>query len=358
MATWRRVGSGLLVGVTELVIPPDGLPESIMAFGPDGIWEKSTGSWVNHANPTGMDYIYEAVGFVTPGGAIGLSVATADGKTHIHKTLDYGATWSDIRPSGWGLADVTAPGLAALDALTYYVNAYGTGADGGYWRTLDGGTTWTRIIDPAGYIPNMDVGEPFDVRGSILYISANDDLVTNPANQIHTAALDGTSIVDLAISAVNAVGVRASPETSTRAWAYRSRFTFDPPKVYRIDSGVVTDVTPSGIISTDYINCVEFRDDNTGLCLVRDISTAAKLYRTTNGGGSWTDITPGSFDANGIPHRDIVYDSGNTKWWIAGFFAGAGTIWYSTDDGLTWTKDATFAITDEVFSLAISGEPV
>ena len=98
--------------------------------------------------------------------------------------------------------------------------------------------------------------------------------------------------------------------------------------------------------------------DNTGNTILAG-GVSSGLFRTTNGGASWTKVSPNNEIHNVTA---IAQDPTNTNIWYYGtgeaygnstsgggaFYLGRG-IWRSTDSGVTWTQMATTNSTQEVF---------
>lgn len=345
-------GPWLMVGAGELATEQAAEPVLLYAGSTVGFWTKETGTWVNHGFPDvpgAWDSIYSMVGIPqVPGGAICLG-DRSDGKTGVAKTSDYGATWTDIRPSGWAALTVSAPKIVALTTTDWYINARDDGVDGGLWRTQDSGTSWTRIIAGTVYSPDNNLGQNgvFDVRGNVLWYGAR-ATTAGTTNGIHRAAADGSSIVDLNINGRQSGSVRGSPETALRAWAFDNGGG-QTPIVKRIDTSTITTVTPSGLSGSSQIPWLEFRDDDVGIL---EVTNPGTLLRTADGGGTWSDVTPAWGDFGGV--REVIVYDGATWWALA--YSGQGRLWLSTDDGLTWTEDTTLDIGagEEIFTIGYS----
>ena len=83
--------------------------------------------------------------------------------------------------------------------------------------------------------------------------------------------------------------------------------------------------TPQSTGNTDDYRTVFFIDANTGWAATFN---PTKLYKTTNGGALWTDITPASGFSMGI--QDIAFANTMTGWLVA------DSIYKTTDGGTTW----------------------
>lgn len=94
----------------------------------------------------------------------------------------------------------------------------------------------------------------------------------------------------------------------------------------------------TGAPTSMYVNDLAFTDPMNGLVMGSTVSGTVVtyyLFKTTDGGATWTQITP--LDPN-LGHNDICAIPGTT--WFASAGAGTGNqvISYSTDHGTTWNN--------------------
>ncbi len=190
-------------------------------------------------------------------------------------------------------------GLQAVDASTVWARAYYGGAgdpdtpNQEFTRTVDGGLTWI-----PGFI------ELFDPELAINNISP----------------IDGTTAF---VSAINGdLGGGGVYKTT--------------------DGGESWEPTNPGsyIASASFVNVVHFWDANTGISQGDPIGAGVgefEIYRTTDGGTTWTTIPGGSIDnpENGeYGYNGGNVAAGNTFW----FVTNRGNIYRTTDQGLTYQK--------------------
>jgi hypothetical protein len=102
------------------------------------------------------------------------------------------------------------------------------------------------------------------------------------------------------------------------SWSYE--------KVYKTTNGGMTwFIQASGFSGYDDYKSVAFIDGRTGVV----VGGSGKIYRTSDGGNSWTSITSHSV----TEYRDVAFVSTTT-----GYAVGrGGIISITTDAGLTWT---------------------
>ncbi|MDH5683952.1 MAG: T9SS type A sorting domain-containing protein [candidate division WOR-3 bacterium] len=263
-------------------------------------------------NPLNPSILYCGIYNCNQGGSIG-----------VYKSTDRGITWfssnSGITQSIWTLA-VLPDNSQTIWAGTYGGGAYKSEDDGLTWQQKNNGITDQRVQGLA-----IDPSEP---------------------NQIYTATT----------SYQGSGGIFKTTnggENWTKVWdsAACSRIAIDISRPSRIWAGAQY---PGYILrSTDYgLNwqimfntgngemirsiCVDPADSQ--IVYVGDYSS---LYKSENGGSSWTDITPpvnGEFNSivvDPIVH-EVVY-VGVADW---GDSLDSG-VWKSDDGGLTWTRICT-----------------
>ena len=223
------------------------------------------------------------------------SLGQAQGIAHVDPSYFAELRWRSIGPprSGYVAAPAGVPG----DPTTYYAGL----PEGGVWKTTNGGNTWKPIFD-----------------------------------SVHVAS-------------VGAVAVAPSePSTVYVGTGDRSGWSFTPGNgVYKSTDGGQT-WTDVGLKGAQYIGAVIVapRDPNIVLVAAQGrggrgggggpaASTTEErgVYRTVDGGRTWTRILPadGSADAS-----DLYYDFADPQMVYAAV-AGAGPgIFKSTDGGVTW----------------------
>jgi len=184
--------------------------------------------------------------------------------------------------------------IKIVDANTVWAKAYDGSGGGGevqeFTRTSNGGTSWT-----AGVI---DVG-------------------------------------DTALTINN-----ISPISATTAWVSAVHPTLGTGSViFKTSDGGLTwnQQNPLGYTSpTSFLNFVHFFDANIGFAEGDPISGEFEIWRTTDGGDSWT-LVPGANIANPLS-GEYCYNGGNivigSTAWLPG---NKGRILKTTDAGLTWT---------------------
>lgn len=174
------------------------------------------------------------------------------------RTLAPTGTWSYVGPKNlqvpyrtyYGIAPLSGRINAAAFHPTNSQTIYVAGASGGVHKTTDGGTTWTPLTDSAW---------------PLLHVSS----LAIPASAPNTIYA-GTGDFDGFLGYSN--GLMRSTDGGTN-WTKISDSQFDG---FAVSDMIVDPETPATIVCS----------------LSRGSSWWGKMLRTTNGGGSWTDVTP------------------------------------------------------------------
>lgn len=207
-------------------------------------------------------------------------------KGAVHKTTNGGASWVNMTSANMYTNNASfANWVAFVTPSIGIANGDPINGDFELWRTIDGGNTWTLV--PGANIPNPVAGE--------------------------------FAIVDM----YDKIG-------PNHIW-----FGTNQGRVFRSsDAGQTWSVAQ--VAPTSTVIEVKFATVNDGLALMV-VSNALALYRTTNGGASWSAV-PGGIPANyglsemcRIPGTPYFASCGNGNGTTS--FQGLS---YSKDGGLTW----------------------
>lgn len=226
-----------------------------------------------------------------------------------------GTSWTPIgpAPSSGNSGRVTAVAVHPTNSSIVYVGA----ANGGVWRTLDSGTTWTPLTD----------SQPSLATGTIVIDR------TNP-NVIYV----GTGEANFSCDSYYGVGILKSTDGGS-TWTLLGNLPFANQSVSKIvlhpsSPGVMWAGTTAG---------------NGGfVCGGR--STTTGVYKSTDGGVTWTRTTTGHV-------TDLVLDPANANILYAAFDSVG--VRKSVDGGATWTLLAGGLPTANIgrVDLALQGNP-
>ena len=209
--------------------------------------------------------------------------------------------WSLIgpRPTDAGSTYVTAGRVNAIaidprDNNTVYIGA----AEGGVWKTTDGGQNWTPLTDDQASLAN----------GSIAIDPINPDIV-----------YVGTGEENFAIDSYYGAGILKSTDGGqhwTNIVGPFLRATIGSLAIHPANGQIVL----AGVGTIGGI---------TASTLTRGV------WRSTDGGQNWTQVLTGA------PATSVLFDpsNGNTAYAALGLISGSGSngVYKSTDAGKTWT---------------------
>lgn len=278
--------------------------------------------------------------------------------------------WRHIGPAplnafGGAAGRVSAIVCSPTDANLYFVG----GADGGIWRTRDGGTTWAVVSDA---MPTTSIGcltlDPTNER--TIYAGTGEANFANHSRygmgvlkstdlgeawtKLGEAAFGGRCVSRIAIVAsdplVMYAGVTRAGGFPTRAAAKGHPQAMDPTGVYKsIDAGATWTHLDGGLPADDVTEVLlDARDASVVFACVSNIfgSSQNGLYRSGDGGTHWARVEGGLPPAANLgrmsiaravnqPDRLYAYasrpcdDMGNNSTTLG--------AWRSDNNGATWT---------------------
>jgi photosystem II stability/assembly factor-like uncharacterized protein len=285
----------------------------LVAVGESGSTVRSTDAGLNFA-PVGGRLLGRFTR-IRAGGAPGSAFAPGPDGT-LGKTVDGGRTWTRGNVSTpEDVLDVSFPTVTEGYALDIEGGLFRTSTGGTSWRPLDIGTTadplavhatdasTVLLIGPTGVRRSTDGGNAFEtVRGK----------------DVQKA---GLTAVDRAGSAIVAYGSRDVVRSTDKGRSWKA--VRKPGRYVRRGKALVNRLG---------VSLVDFTDARTGYL----VDTSGRLWKTRNGGTSWTEL-PGV--AHGRPYG-ISFSSANRGYLVIDRFGGsqgrAGFLLTTDDGGATW----------------------
>ncbi|HUI99687.1 MAG TPA: hypothetical protein VLY46_05585 [Usitatibacter sp.] len=162
-------------------------------------------------------------------------------------------------------------------------------ASGGLWISDDGGATWSANDD---FLPNLSITTiAFDPSSPAIVYAGTGEASAGLVGAGAFKSLDGGSTWQY---------LPATDPDQNPDWRFVNRLAVDPADAQVLLAGVTNDDLASGAI-----------------------------YRSTDGGASWTRVSTAKA-------LDVAFDPRNAANAVAGL--DDGTIAYSRDAGLTWTR--------------------
>jgi photosystem II stability/assembly factor-like uncharacterized protein len=230
----------------------------------------------------------------------------------VWKTVDAGANWRNISDRFLTLASVGAIDVSRSDPNIVYVgsgegNAYqNTTTGNGVWKSTDRGETWTNVgLDETWQIARLLI-DP--TNPDIVYVAARGDIYgTNPERGIYRTK-DGGKTWDRVLyksDKAGAIGLSMDPSNPNILIASLNEYARLP------------------------------WDEVSG-------GPDSAIYKTTDGGSNWTDITHNPGLPQGIIGKSVLAISpARPTRYYAMIEANDGGLFRSEDSGATWTRVST-----------------
>jgi len=252
------------------------------------------------------------------------------------RTTDGGATWT--AKSVTNLGGTAFSMIQGLSSDIAYIAMYGSGTDNHILRTTDGGENWESILNGAGASSFFNVVHFFNENDGFVQGDPEGgeyELYTTTDGGDSWTRVDGADIPDPEdASEYGIVGFYTAIGdviwyTTNNGYVYKSLDKGYTWNKYQILVGTATNIE------------IEFDDGGLNGLAVNTAGTPVTFYSTTDGGETWTEITPaGDVYGSGI---SAVPGEANTFMAVGSDYeTPAMGVSKSTDGGLTWTNIAEY----------------
>ena len=259
----------------------------------------------------------------------------------------------------WDNLEITTVASDPNDANTIYVGSgekVGSAGIGlGMWKTTDGGATWSQLTSTTGYRFMGDMIVRDESGTSAVYIGTGRALHEGQYDGINGLwkSTDGgvtwTEMLGEISENSNHEVADIELDADNRLWVGTRTNTFGDGggAIYYSDDGVVFNRSNTGVLGTfDRVFIETYPGDSNILVAMMENSSTGyitSMVKTTDRGQTWTPLTIPN-DESGNPLGD--YQGSMAYWGSLGIdpnnpdviYAGAFTIFKSTDSGVTWTK--------------------
>lgn len=254
------------------------------------------------------------------------------------KTSNGGSTWT-AGSINIGNTALKITNISGVSATTAWVGAFDNDLGmGGVWKTTNGGTTWFNQ-------KNLNTpGESW--TNYVHFFDANNGIVGGDPEsgefEIYTTTDGGTTWTRVPAANI--------PNPLTDEYGYNAGyytagnnifFFTGKGRIYKsTDKGLNWTVLATNTFISDFGGGTEsgdmaWSDANRGIVLKKTTTTIA-LYRTTDGGTTWSPITFTGLSAS-TKISDITYVPGTNTLLAVSSDGLAGGSWKSTDNGTTWS---------------------
>lgn len=255
----------------------------------------------------------------------------------VYKSVDGGATWSNLTNS-WGPWQKVHQDTHALLIDPKKPDTMYVGSDGGIWKTTNGGTSFTNMNS------NLSLTQFYDVG----IHPTNNDIIVGGAQD--NSSLARTSSDTWALQEVTGDGFVSIINPVVTNTVYTASYPWDDgegdlPSVMRSTNGLmgpfgwITD-GDSGVAPGDRVNWVtpyalDPRNPNTMF-----VGTH-RVYRSLNGGSQWSPVGPDDMTSGGTYDylNTVNISDANGSYVYAG--TTDGRIWRTTDGGTAWSEIST-----------------
>jgi photosystem II stability/assembly factor-like uncharacterized protein len=241
--------------------------------------------------------------------------AGAGGK--VLRSTNHGSTWGSVGGGAIGAADIY--NIDAIDANTALVTT--SPAATFIYRTTNAGTNWSQVYTDAGAGAFIDAIHMFNATNGIAY----GDPVGGKWVILYTSNGGATWVRDT-VNAPAQVGGEAGTQNGLCAVG-SNNIWFNSGvggRIYRTTNGGASWTTGTAPFAAT--SNVWFNDTQYGIA---SGSTANQIARSTNGGATWTNVP-----IAGTGFLIAVGGSGTTDFW----YARGTTIYRSTDRGATFNS--------------------
>lgn len=293
-------------------------------------------------DPVNPDVVYAGTGEVNPGGG-----SVAYGGTGLYRSTDQGDTWTNI-----GLENGGAIGRIVIDPadpqrlfVAVMGHLWSPGPDRGVYRTLDGGDTWQLVLAVDGTTgcvdliqrpdqPNVVLAamwqrirtpERYDYGGPGCAVWRTDD-----GGDSWSVVGGGLPVPGPNLGRIGLALCRNQPDRMYAVYADRIGYFAG---LYRSNNGGVTWTrTSDGALSNVFASYgwwfgnVRCHPDNPDIVFVLGLD----FYRSLNGGSSWSETSGGMH----VDHHGMNWGPGPDRVIYVGNDAG---VYRSNNGGSVWT---------------------
>ena len=231
--------------------------------------------------------------------------------------------WTELGPTTWSATEGWNPGIGRITSVAVQTSntsiIYVSSPGGGIWKTIDGGTTWSPLMD--------------QVNSSWMFIY---NVTIDPSNSnIIYAAVEGGGVIKSTNAGSSWSSTGSGPNTTRKVIVHPTNttivFAASASGIYRSTNSGTSWTQASSFNSED----IEFKPGDPNIMMAS--GDAGSLRRSTNNGASWTTIGSGQGITNsGRTLLGVSANNANVVYAVQANGDSFGRMYKSTDAGLTF----------------------
>lgn len=207
-------------------------------------------------------------------------------------------------------------------------------SDGHIYRSTNAGTSWTDIspvissgIQKIRALDSTTVLACGVAIGTAVQLvkSTNANAASPSWSSITSGITLGTNLYDISIIDANNMYVAGNNGVN--------------PKVFKTTNGGTTWTDATGTLPTGFVRGISFTSATTGWAIVNTFGVDRAVYRTTNSGTTWTRMTSPTSGVGGFTNTPFAIQMVSSSiGWVA---CDTGELRKTTDGGVNWSTEST-----------------
>lgn len=266
-----------------------------------------------------------------------------NGQPRVFLSTNGGSNWTTLGTTGFGTFELYCVWIKNASNI-FTADGGGVGGTGGnasYFRTTDGGTTWTNLGSTGG-AGGFFNGIVFSKTTPLFGVAQSDPPAGSGQPYYFPISTDGG--VTWTVTNPPGVSGAASAQNSIvvidNQW-YGFGLNAGASRVYYTSNGGSTWNIGNLGIAGSFVSGFAMSDDKLRGIAVTNTSMPT-VARTTNGGQTWTAVNTG---AGVTGYGTVKWIEGTDIVYVSGGLGASGVVRKSTNAGLTWTTMTTSGIT-------------
>jgi hypothetical protein len=266
-----------------------------------------------------------------------------NGQPRVFLSTNGGANFTTLGSTGLGSLELYC-GWGTNANLIFAGNGGGVGGTGGnasYYKTTNGGTTWTTIGSTGGTAAFFN-GIVFSKITPTFGVAQSDPPLGAGTPYYFPISTNGGTTWTV----TNPPGIPGAASAQNSIMVIDNQFfgfglNAGAARIYMTTNGGTSWFIGNLGISGNFVSGFAFSEDKMRGIAISSTSLPT-ISRTTNGGATWTPVNTGTGIGGGVSCKWIP---GTNVCYVAGGTGASGVIGKSTDGGATWTQMTTSSLT-------------